>query len=86
MNLIKSVINNKINNITADELMKYAQQYSISLTNNEAVNIAGVLKGKKYDVFNDSERSVIIREISKIAGVKTAKEVNRLFLNLTRFG
>ena len=70
--------------MTADELLQYANQYQISLSRNEATRIANYIKGKKVNIFNDGERSQLIRELAKITNIHTAKEVNRLLSSFTK--
>jgi len=84
MKLIKNMVNLKINAITADELMKYASQFQIKLSKNQAEKIAAYLRGKNFDIFDDHVRSRIIREVAKIAGPRTAKEINQLFIQLSK--
>jgi len=84
MKIYQSIINHKINTITPDELLKYADQFKISITAKEASQIANYLKGKKVNIFNDEERSQLIRELAKITNMKTAKEVNRLLSSFTK--
>jgi hypothetical protein len=83
MKIFENIINHKISTITADELMKYAKQFQISINTEEAKQIAKYLKGKQINIFNDSERAKVIKEIAKVAGPSTAKEVNRLFIQFT---
>ncbi|MEI5905820.1 DUF2624 domain-containing protein [Bacillus spongiae] len=83
MKLIQHVINQKMNRISGEELLKYAKQYSVKLSIKEANQIAQYLRGKNYDVFDDQQRSHIIKQLAKISGPKTAREVNRLFLQFT---
>lgn len=84
MKFIQNMINMKINVITSDELLKYARQYNINLSKPQAEKISAFLKGKNFDIFKDQTRTQIIREIAKIAGPNTAKEINKLFIQLTR--
>ncbi|RST73835.1 DUF2624 domain-containing protein [Siminovitchia acidinfaciens] len=84
MKLIKNMVNYKLNMITADDLMKYASEFNIQLTASQAEKIAVYLRGKNFDLFDDNVRSKIIREIAKITGPKTAKEINQLFIQLTK--
>jgi hypothetical protein len=84
MNIFENIINHKISSITADELLKYANQFQISISNQHATQIANFLNGKNVNIFNSSERAKLIKEIAKIAGADTAKEVNRLFLQFTK--
>lgn len=73
----------KVNMITCGELLKYAKQFNFSVTQNEADKIADYLQGKNFDIFDDQTRSQIIREVAKISGPKTAKELNKLFIQFT---
>jgi hypothetical protein len=82
--IFENIINHKISNITADELLKYAQQFQISVSKPQAQKIAEYLRGKKVNIFNDSERTAIIKEIARITNPETAREVNKLFIKFTK--
>jgi hypothetical protein len=82
--IFENIINHKIRNITADELLKYASQFQISITKAQAQKIAGYLRGKQVNIFNDSERTSLIKEIARITGPETAREVNKLFIQFTK--
>ena len=84
MSIFQSIINHKINTITAEELLKYAEQFNISVTRQQAVNISEYLRGKKVNIFDDSQRAQLVKEIAKTAGPTTAREVNKLFMQLTK--
>ena len=84
MSIFQNIINHKLNTMTADELLQYANQYQISLSRKEASQIANYVKGKKVNIFNDGERSQLIRELAKITNIHTAKEVNKLLSSFTK--
>lgn len=84
MNIFENIINHKINTITADELVKYGNQFQISITMSQAQKIAEYLRGKQINIFNNRDRVKVIKEIAKVAGPETAKEVNRLFSAFTK--
>ncbi|GLB58223.1 DUF2624 domain-containing protein [Cytobacillus sp. NCCP-133] len=84
MKIFENIINHKLSNITADELLKYGEQFNINITKPQALKIADYLRGKQINIFNDRERTKVIKEIAKIAGPETAREVNRLFLQFTK--
>lgn len=84
MKLLQNVINHKINNITNDELLKYASQYNISLTSQQATSIVASVKGKNINIFNDKKRSKLVKDLARIIGPAKAKEINQLFLQLIR--
>ncbi|MCQ6273659.1 DUF2624 domain-containing protein [Bacillus sp. V3B] len=84
MSLFENIINHKISTITSDELLKYANQFQISITQSEASQIAAYLRSTRVNIFSDDERAKLVKEIAKIAGVNKAKEINRLFVQFTK--
>lgn len=82
--IFQNIINHKIKTITTDELLKYAAQFQISITRDQAQKIAGYLRGKQVNIFDDSERKALIKEIARIAGPETAREINKLFIEFTK--
>jgi hypothetical protein len=82
--IFENIINHKVNTITTDELLKYAAQFQVNITREQAKKIAEYLRSEKVNIFNDSARATLIREIAKIAGPETAKEVNKLFIQFTK--
>ncbi|SFA95915.1 MULTISPECIES: DUF2624 domain-containing protein [unclassified Bacillus (in: firmicutes)] len=84
MKIYENIINHKISTITPDELLKYANQFKISVNRTQAVQIAEYLHGKKVNIFDDSQRVKLVKEIAKIAGADTAKEVNKLFMQFIK--
>lgn len=84
MKMIKNMVNYKVNTITADDLLKYAKQFNFNVTRAEAEKVATFLRGKNMDIFDDATRARIIREIARISGPETAKELNKLFIQFTK--
>lgn len=84
MKIFENIINHKLSNITASELLKYGAQFNISISKPQAEKIADYLRGRQINIFVDRERTKLIKEIAKIAGPETAREVNRLFLQFTK--
>lgn len=82
--IFENIINHKINTITAEELLKYAAQFNIAVNRKQAKKIAEYLKGKNINIFDDAQRASLIKEIAKAAGPATAREVNKLFIELTK--
>lgn len=75
-------MNYKLNTITTKELLSLAKQYGISITEEEAKKIAQFLNGKRYNIFQQKEKELVIQKIEEICGVKTAKEVEKLLNQL----
>jgi hypothetical protein len=82
--IFENIINHKVNTITTEELLKYAQQFQVKISRDQANKIASYLRSEKVNIFNDNARASLVREIAKIAGPETAKEVNRLFIQFTK--
>lgn len=82
--IFENIINYKLKTITRDELLKYANQFNVNLSKKQAELIAQYLRGTTLNIFNDTERAQVIKEIAKIAGPETAKEINKLFITFTK--
>ncbi|MFF2447576.1 DUF2624 domain-containing protein [Neobacillus sp. NPDC058068] len=84
MKIFENIINHKINTITADELLKYAQQFNVAINRQQARRIAEYLRGKNINIFDDGQRTKLVKQIAKLAGPETAREVNKLFMQFTK--
>jgi hypothetical protein len=84
LGIFENIINHKVNTITTDELLKYASQFSISINRAEAKKIAEYLRGRQVNIFDQKQRIILIKEIAKVTGPETAKEVNKLFIQFTK--
>lgn len=84
MKIFENIINHKIGTITGEELLKYGKQFQIIITKQQADKIAAYLRGKHVNIFNDEERTKVVKEIAKIAGPETARAVNKLFIQFTK--
>ena len=82
--IFENIINHKINTITTNELLKYAQQFNITVKREHAKKVAEYLRGRQVNIFDPTERITLIKEIAKIAGPETAKEVNKMFNQFTK--
>ena len=82
--IFENIINHKINTITAEELLKYANQFNIAVNRHQARKIAEYLRGKNVNIFDDKERAFLVKQIAKAAGPETAREVNKLFMQFTK--
>ena len=84
MAIFENIINHKIKTITTEELIKYANQFNIALSRNMAEKVALYLRNTTLNIFNDNERTQMIRDIAKITGPQTAREINKLILELSK--
>lgn len=81
--LIQKIVLQRLNQITANDLLRYAKQYSVSLTSNQAAEVAKLMNGKNINIFNDAERSRLLKQVEAITSKQTAQTVNDLFNQFT---
>ncbi len=78
------MVNYKVNIITGVELFKYARQFNVKISREDAEKIADYVRGKQLDIFDDEARSKALKDIAKITSPLTAKEINRVFVLLAK--
>ena len=83
MKLVEMMVNHKINQIKPDELLALAQQYQVSLTKNEAVQISKLLVGQNINIFDARQRQTLIGRIAGKIGMSKAKQMENIFYQLT---
>lgn len=83
MKLVEMMVNHKINQIKPDELLALAQEYQVSLTKNEAVQISKLLVGQNINIFDARQRQTLIGRIAGKIGMSKAKQMENIFYQLT---
>ncbi|WP_243290580.1 DUF2624 domain-containing protein [Bacillus sp. FJAT-47783] len=81
MILFQKIVNQKINNLKYDELLNYAKQHQIALSETQAKQIVKLIRGKNINIFDDQERINLLKKIAKITSNETAQKVNKIFLD-----
>ncbi len=81
---IQQMINQKINSVTPEELLRYGAQYGFQINPQQAKEIVSHFNGKHINIFNDSERNKVINALSKTIDPNLVAEVNKLFLNFIK--
>ncbi|MEN1934796.1 DUF2624 domain-containing protein [Paenibacillus sp. 102] len=84
MNLIKHIVNKKLNHMTAKELLKYSKEYAVSITTEQAEQIVPLLKGKNINIYDTGERLDLLKKIAKVTSPSTAQQINTLFQKLLK--
>ncbi len=83
-NFIKGLIKQKINNLSASELISYAEQYGFSISASEADSIISYIKNRQPDPFSAEARMEMVRELTRITDAQTAKKALGLFNQLVQ--
>ncbi|MDF2556366.1 MAG: hypothetical protein K0R71_194 [Bacillales bacterium] len=79
MNLYQSFVNQRLRTLTPNEIVELARNNGISINQNEAVLISQKLQSSHVNVFNDTERFALLKEVAQITSPHIANEVEKLF-------
>ncbi|MDX8045968.1 DUF2624 family protein [Gracilibacillus sp. S3-1-1] len=82
--IAKHFIKGKLRSLNASDIVEYAHQYNISISDNQANQIADHLKKSKYDPTNADDRMQMLRKLAQITDAKTAKSCQQLFNKLIK--
>jgi Mn-dependent DtxR family transcriptional regulator len=83
MRLLEQIVNQKLNRLTKEDLLKYSKEHDIALTSQQAEKIVGLIRGKNINIFDPTERVRLIKQVAKITSPDVARKVNQLFLEFT---
>ncbi|MGO4887202.1 DUF2624 family protein [Anaerobacillus sp. MEB173] len=82
---IYQLVNNKINQLTVEELLQLSSQYNYSLTNNDAKKIISILHSEVINVTDEEQRKRILKRIEKEVSPKIAREIQSLIQHYTSY-
>jgi len=84
---MKEIIKNKIRQLRTEELLYYANQYGITLTETEAKHILKYVHENNFDIFSLQEIEKFYNKIAEITNPATANKAKSLFLQMvTAYG
>lgn len=76
---IQQIVNQKVNTITAQELINYAKNYNISLKKQEADSVIRILRSEHpINVKDSTQHKKIIRRVYKEISPTLAKKADQL--------
>lgn len=84
MNLIKQLVNKKLNHISTKDLLKYSKEYEVPITTAQADQIVVLMKGKNINIYDNDERLALLKQIAQVTSPATAQQVNTLFQQLLK--
>ena len=79
---IKSLVQNKLKQLSYLDLINYGEQYGFSLTQKEAQNIIIYLKSNQIDPFDENDRIKMFDELAQITDLNTARKAQQLFYEI----
>ncbi|WP_257345998.1 DUF2624 domain-containing protein [Pseudalkalibacillus decolorationis] len=81
---LHQMINHKLNNLSAEELIAMASQYNIQITTSQAKQVIRILQQEKIDVADIQQRERLIRQIETVVGPQVAQTVKKMILSILR--
>lgn len=75
---IQQMVNYKIKQLTANELIQLAKQYRIAITKNEAEKVVSILKNEKIDISDELQIRRILAKIKKEVSPKAMSQAEQL--------
>lgn len=81
---IQQMIEKKLKSISKQELLHYASQYQIVLTDEQASNIVNFLRHSKLNPLLENDRMEMVRKLAQLTDFNTAKQVQGLFQQLVK--
>lgn len=83
-NMIKQVVKQKLKNLSAQELLAYANEYNVDLTMSQAQAIVTYLKSTDLNPLDEQDRMKALKKLAQITDPKTAQKVNRIFQEILK--
>jgi len=77
--LFQKIVLQRLNQVTADEVLKYAKQYGIQVTKTQAFEVEKLVKGKNINIFNEEERNKLLKQVEAVTSKEAVQLLNQLF-------
>lgn len=77
--LFQKIVLQRLNQVTADEVLKYAKQYEIHVTKTQALEVEKLVKGKNINIFNEEERNKLLKQVEAVTSKEAVQLLNQLF-------
>ncbi|MDA1474817.1 DUF2624 domain-containing protein [Bacillus changyiensis] len=79
MILFQKIVLQRLNQVTADEVLKYAEKYGIHVTKKQALEVEKLVNGKNINIFNENERIKLLRQVEAVTSKEAVQLLNQLF-------
>lgn len=83
-NFIKELINQRLKQITTEELLTYAEEYHFFITKEEAESILHYFRMNSIDPFDQEDQAKFFKKLGEITNYQTARKAQNLFFTLIK--
>lgn len=81
---VQQMIEKKLKNISKLELLNYAKQYQINLTDIQAGKIVAFLNTTELNPLKQADRVSMLKKLAQITDLTTAQQAQKLFNQITK--
>ncbi|WP_332632133.1 DUF2624 family protein [Halalkalibacter flavus] len=83
--IMQQLVNNKVNSLTANELLNLANQYNIALTRQQAEKVISILRLEQIDVANQAQVQRIIHRLQTEVDPYVSSVVQQLLQQFSQY-
>lgn len=81
---LQQMVNEKVKNLNANELVKYANQYDIPLSKQESIKVIKIIKSQKQiNIYDQKQKRKLINKIENVVSSQTATAAKKLLDKLS---
>ena len=82
--MIKQVVKQKLQALTVNELLAYAKEYNVTITEKQAEQIISYLKQTELNPLDEQDRMKALKKLAQITDPQTAQKVNKIFQGMVK--
>ena len=82
---MQQLVNNKVNSLTAKELLDLAAQYNIQLSSEQANQVIAILRSEQIDVANQTQVERIIHRLQTEADEYVSSVIQQLLQQFSHY-
>ncbi|OEH93723.1 DUF2624 family protein [Bacillus solimangrovi] len=79
---LQTLVNQKVKQLTTQELIQYANQYDISISKKEAENILSLVKKEQINIYDEAKLNKLLDKIRNIVSADAANKAEKLLTQL----
>lgn len=85
MNVFQQLVNKRVKAVTVCDLLKYSKNYQVPISQEQAKMIVAIIKSKQnLNIFDESQRRQLLREIAKQTSLDIARQLNKIFITFMK--
>ncbi|KHF41862.1 DUF2624 family protein [Halalkalibacter okhensis] len=83
--IMQQLVNNKVNSLTANELLNLASQYNINLSKQQAEKVIAILRSEQIDVANQAQVQRMIQRLQTEVDPYVSSVIQQLLQQFSQY-